>query len=166
MNKTETIRSFKTAQEVEQEALVKAQALADATAAEFEELATSMHDMINMMADVLTKIMRHTNTTSETTNKSAILLKETNEKMDQIATQLQFTAESMRSAQISLARRWLGAVAMSAVVGSASASLLSYYFPGLRSQTPAPTITIDTDHLSQRIIERWRQIQQGAVNTH
>jgi len=118
MNKAETVQRFKSAQDIELEAQIKAQALADATAVEFEQLANSMHDMINMMSDVLVKIMQSTNTTTETANKSAILLKETTEKVGSVATRLQISAQSIQNDHVSLFRRWLVAVVLAGIVGS------------------------------------------------
>lgn len=156
MNKSETARRFKTAQEIEKEAQAQAQALADATAVELEELARSMQDITNQMCKVLEQVALHTKTTRDTAANAAKTLVATAETMTEMARTWPQLVAQVRVERAGQFRRWLAVAVLSGVVGSVSAGLLLHYWP---VSTQLPQVTIDTQHLATEIISQWRQFQ-------
>lgn len=162
MSKTEMVKRFKNAREVEQEAQQHAQMLADRTAAELESLARTMTEITSRMADALDRTTQHARTTSDSATQAGKTLTATVEALTRTVSAWDQAATKMQLQLSGQSRRWLAAVALSAVLGSVSATLLHHYVLDSPSQPSAITVTTDTDQLARQIVERWRQYQQGS----
>lgn len=163
-NKAETARRYMSAREVEQESKAHAQKLADETAAELEDLAQSMADITNTMSGVLMQVAQAAKSAGDTTRTTAKHLETTSVEMRETAREWTQVAKNLKLSLQSQYQRVLVIAALSAAIGSASATLLHHYLPDSQPSSPSqPTVTIDTDALAIEIINRWRQYQTGSA---
>lgn len=164
LSKAETARRFLSAREVEQAAKAQAQELADATAAEMEELARSMVTITNTMSEVLTQIALSARSAGETTKEASKRLVTTAQEMEKTAKSWEATARVLQTRLADRSRRVLGAMLLSAAVGTASAALLHHYLPDLPTPATQPVIQIDTQKLAGEVISQWRRYQAESGN--
>lgn len=124
MTKLETVKRFKSAAEIEQEATRQAQALADKTAAEMLAMAEAMTAITTAMHDSYLKAGKAALAAAQAARESAKQADAAAQTLEQSVNRLQSEVQRSRS-KASRYLELLAAVVLSAIVGSGCQHLLA-----------------------------------------